>query len=77
MSLALVLGLAGVVTAALWWVRRGERAHESRYRRRGGDEVDHDVLEEAEREVRDLGLDATPEEGFEGDDWGPGAPRVG
>ncbi|MEO8140299.1 MAG: hypothetical protein ABI742_11670 [Gemmatimonadota bacterium] len=35
--------------------------------------VDADELEAAEREVRDLGVDQRPEDGFEGDDWGPGA----
>lgn len=30
-------------------------------------------LAEAEEEVRDLPVDADPEEGFLGDDWGPGA----
>jgi hypothetical protein len=25
--------------------------------------------------VRDLNVNARPEDGFEGDDWGPGAPR--
>ncbi|MBK6421205.1 MAG: hypothetical protein IPJ95_14815 [Gemmatimonadetes bacterium] len=32
-----------------------------------------DELEAAEREVRDLDLHQRPEEGFQGDDWGPGA----
>ncbi len=35
--------------------------------------VDADELEAAEREVRDLGVQQRPEDGFEGDDWGPGA----
>lgn len=41
--------------------------------------VDLDALEAAEREVRDLGVEQRPEDGFEGDDWGPGAgtPRGG
>lgn len=39
------------------------------------DAIDHDVLEQAEREVKDLGQDGTgaPEEGGLGDDWGPGS----
>lgn len=36
---------------------------------------DADELEAAEREVRDLDLHQRPEEGFQGDDWGPGAGR--
>lgn len=36
------------------------------------DEIDYETLEQAEREVRDLDADAKPEDGFEGDDWGPG-----
>ncbi len=41
--------------------------------------VDLGELEAAEREVRDLGVAQRPEDGFEGDDWGPGAgkPRGG
>jgi hypothetical protein len=39
------------------------------------DEIDYEELERAEDEVRDLGADARPEDGFEGNDWGPGAPR--
>jgi hypothetical protein len=35
--------------------------------------VDLEELEAAEREVRDLGVEQRPEDGFEGDDWGPGA----
>lgn len=35
--------------------------------------VDEDELSAAEREVRDLDVHQRPEEGFQGDDWGPGA----
>ncbi len=34
--------------------------------------VDEAELEAAEREVRELDLQQRPEDGFEGDDWGPG-----
>jgi hypothetical protein len=80
--------LAGVV---LWWGlaslrERGERLGgdpRSEPRRRsdtasGGaadDGIDRETLEQAEREVRDLDVNARPEDGFSGDDWGPGAPR--
>jgi hypothetical protein len=37
--------------------------------------IDADELEAAEREVRELGIEQRPEDGFEGDDWGPGAGR--
>jgi len=38
------------------------------------DEIDREALEKAEREVRDLDPMQRPDDGFEGDDWGPGAP---
>ena len=34
--------------------------------------VDEEELAAAEREVRDLDVQQRPEDGFEGDDWGPG-----
>lgn len=37
------------------------------------DSIDWEELEKAEDEVRDVDPDAKPEDGFEGDDWGPGA----
>ncbi len=40
------------------------------------DGIDWEELRRAEEEVRDLDPDAKPEEGWEGDDWGPGAPRT-
>lgn len=39
------------------------------------DDVDLDELEEAEREVRDLGTTVRPDEDVPGSDWGPGTPR--
>jgi len=36
------------------------------------DSIDWDELEKAENEVRDIDPLAKPEDGFEGDDWGPG-----
>ena len=76
MSLGAILGLAALVVLLFWFVRRGEGPGASRFRgaRRHAD-IDREVLEEAEREVRDLGHDVDPEEGFQGDDWGPGAPK--
>ena len=40
------------------------------------DSIDWEELRKAEDEVRDVDPSANPEDGFEGDDWGPGtAPR--
>jgi hypothetical protein len=36
------------------------------------DSIDWEELQKAEDEVRDVDPDARPEDGFEGDDWGPG-----
>ncbi|HVM42346.1 MAG TPA: hypothetical protein VMT77_02515 [Gemmatimonadales bacterium] len=38
------------------------------------DDIDWDELEKAEDEIRDVDPRANPEDGFEGDDWGPGTP---
>jgi hypothetical protein len=37
------------------------------------DSIDWDELEKAEDEIRDVDPLARPEDGFEGDDWGPGS----
>lgn len=37
--------------------------------------VDEAELEAAEQEVKDLDLNQRPEDGFEGDDWGPGTAK--
>jgi hypothetical protein len=39
------------------------------------DSIDWDELEKAEDEIRDVDPHARPEDGFEGDDWGPGAAK--
>ena len=36
------------------------------------DDIDWDELRKAEDEIRDVDPRADPEDGFEGDDWGPG-----
>lgn len=68
--------------AGITMVQRGrERAAGSRparpVQRDDDDAIDYDVLEQAEREVKDLGQNPTgaPEEGGLGDDWGPGSPK--
>jgi hypothetical protein len=70
MSGKLLLLLAIVVFLA-WLLRPGRRSRDSSYR----EEPDRDELEAAEREVRDLGALQRPEDGFEGDEWGPGAAK--
>jgi hypothetical protein len=41
------------------------------------DDIDWEELERAEEEIRDVDPLANPEDGFEGDDWGPGTvPKV-
>ncbi|MGH7528517.1 MAG: hypothetical protein ACREMX_17625 [Gemmatimonadales bacterium] len=68
-----ILLVAGTVLLAfvLWLLRArrypGPRLHGE------GDEIDREELEAAEREVRDLDAGLRPEDGFEGDEWGPGA----
>ncbi len=68
-----ILLVAGAVLVAfvLWLLR--SRRHPGPRLHGEGDEIDREELEAAEREVRDLDADLRPEDGFEGDDWGPGA----
>ena len=68
MSGELLLLLAIAVFLA-WLIRPGRRWRDPS----DLEEPDHDELEAAERELRDLGVHQRPEDGFEGDDWGPGA----
>jgi hypothetical protein len=70
---ALVLGALAGLAVLTWLVRRGESA-QSRYRS-PDEEPDRIALEDAEREVRDLHIHQDPDDGFEGDDWGPGATK--
>ncbi len=69
-----------LVWGAVVWLRRlderrpGAQAHRSTE----DDEIDREALEEAEREVRDLGADGRgrPLEDGVGDDWGPGTSKT-
>jgi hypothetical protein len=70
-----VLVSAVLVVALLIWLRRDRRHPGPRLH--GSDGIDREVLEEAEREVRDLEDSARPEEDRPGDDWGPGVARPG
>jgi hypothetical protein len=59
-----------VVAVLVWLIAPGARRSPPE-----GDEiepVDEAELDVAENEVRDLDVHQRPEEGFEGDDWGPG-----
>ena len=68
----LLVALAAIVALVLWL--RRDRSYPGP-RLIGDDGIDREELEAAEREVRDLDPSAKPEDGFLGDDWGPGASR--
>jgi hypothetical protein len=68
----LLVALAALI-AFVVWLRR-DRSYPGP-RLSGDTEIDREELEAAEREVRDLDTKAGPEDGFLGDDWGPGASR--
>jgi hypothetical protein len=63
------------ITALVLWLRRDRTYPGPRLQSDGSDEIDREELERAEREVRELETRQRPEEGFAGDDWGPGAGR--
>ena len=67
----LLVALLAIVALVLW-LRRDRRHPGPRLH---GDDagIDREELEAAEREVRDLDATQRPEDGFTGDDWGPGA----
>lgn len=64
-----LLGAAAIVALLVWSI---QRARSARRRPRDLGEIDHDELAAAEEEVRDLDTGARADEGFAGDDWGPG-----
>jgi len=64
-----------LLVALVLWLRRDRRHPGPRLH--GSDGIDREVLEEAEREVRELDASARPEEERPGDDWGPGVARPG
>ena len=68
----LLVGLAALIALVLW-LRRGRRYPGPRLA--DDDGINREELEAAEREVRDLDPNQRPEDGFLGDDWGPGASR--
>jgi hypothetical protein len=68
----LLIALAALAALVIWFRRErkypGPRLH-------GDSGIDYEELEAAEREVQDLEPQQRPEDGFQGDDWGPGATR--
>jgi hypothetical protein len=68
----LLVALAAVIALVLWL--RRDRSYPGP-RLTDDDGIDREELEAAEREVRDLDPSQRPEDGFLGDDWGPGASR--
>jgi hypothetical protein len=69
----LLIAFAAIVALVLWL--RRDRSYPGPRLQSEDDGIDHEELEAAEREVRDLEANRRPEEGFAGDDWGPGSPR--
>jgi hypothetical protein len=68
-----ILIVVFVVALLVWLLAPGARRRESEDD--GVEALDQDELEAAEREVRDLDVHQRPEDGFEGDDWGPGTAK--
>jgi hypothetical protein len=68
----LLVALVALIALVLW-LRRDRRYPGPR--REDDDGIDHEELEAAEREVRELDASQRPEDGFPGDDWGPGTTR--
>jgi hypothetical protein len=69
----LLVALVAII-ALIIWLRR-DRSYRGPRLQSEDDGIDHEELEQAEREVRELGSQQRPEEGFRRDDWGPGSPR--
>jgi hypothetical protein len=69
----LIIAFAAVVSLILWL--RRDRSYPGPRLHSEDDGIDHEELEQAEREIRELRSNQRPEEGFQGDDWGPGTPR--
>jgi hypothetical protein len=77
-----LLCVVGFLVIARRISETGEAERRREARRQGGreetslqDDIDWEELERAEDEIRDVDPGANPEDGFEGDDWGPGTVR--
>ncbi len=75
MSWSLAILLALLVAALIWFFRRPDQPVPEDPDTED-DDIDFQVLDEAETEVRDVDAFTTPDEA-EGElrDWGPGAPK--
>ncbi|HEX2250295.1 MAG TPA: hypothetical protein VHH32_08085 [Gemmatimonadales bacterium] len=69
----LLIALAAIV-ALIIWLRRDRSYPGPRLHMEDGG-IDQEELEQAEREVREIGSQHGQEQEFLGDDWGPGTPR--
>jgi hypothetical protein len=69
-----ILVAAAAIIAFIIWLRR-DRSYPGPRLHSDDEGIDREALEQAEREVRELDTRQRPEEGFMGDDWGPGAAR--
>jgi hypothetical protein len=69
----IILIATAVILALIIWLGRDRRYPGPRLHPDDG--IDREELEQAEREVRDLGAHQRPVDGFSGDDWGPGTGR--
>jgi hypothetical protein len=69
----LLIAFAAIIALVLWL--RRDRSYPGPRLQSEDDGIDREQLEKAEREVRELGSNQRPEDGFTGDDWGPGSPR--
>ena len=68
----LLVALAAIIALVLW-LRRDRSYPGPRLEDEEG--IDREELEAAEREVQELDPNTRPEDGFLGDDWGPGGSR--
>lgn len=71
----LIIAAAACIALVVWLARPPRDSGPRLVVDDGEDGIDREALEAAEREVRELESRRDPEDGFEGDDWGPGAAR--
>ncbi|MEO8633814.1 MAG: hypothetical protein ABI587_00915 [Gemmatimonadales bacterium] len=73
--MALLAGLLLLVGLLVWLFRKPAAPSEPPGWEDQVEPVDAAELEAAERDVKDLDVQQRPEDGFAGDDWGPGAAK--